>query len=100
MNCPDFYGFPASRLSNSLISLDYLTTAGPRIVRLMIAGEDRNLLYETPQTVWETPNGPFRLLGGHRLWKSPEIREFTYIPDSEGLQVENTSSGVRLIQNP
>jgi hypothetical protein len=98
MNHSDYYGFPTGQLSNSFLTLDYLTSAGPRIVRLTVQGDSRNLLFETPDTVWPTPNGPFRLLGGHRLWKSPESREFTYIPDSSGLSVEETPHGVRLIQ--
>jgi hypothetical protein len=98
MNHLDYYGYETGQISNSFFSIDYLTIAGPRIVRVTLRGESQNLLYETPDTIWPTPNGPFRLFGGHRLWKSPESRAFTYIPDSDGLHTVEIPGGVKLIQ--
>ena len=56
-------------------------TAGPRIVRLGLAGSDRNLLAETPDLGWETPHGRYELFGGHRLWFAPEDPDRVAVPD-------------------
>jgi hypothetical protein len=94
----DYHGFPALTLSNSVISIDFLSTAGPRIIRLLFNDDEENILLETPKDVWQTPNGPYRILGGHRLWHSPEMSAFTYIPDGTGLNVQELPGGVRLTQ--
>jgi len=94
----DFYGFSTGILENDHIRLEYLTTGGPRIVRFSAKGGS-NLLAELPDFFVDTPRGPFRFLGGHRLWRSPELMPDTYLPDNEGLVVEKLGDGVRLIQS-
>jgi hypothetical protein len=91
----DFYGYPSAVVENHHLRLEYLTTAGPRIVGLSYHGSP-NLLADTHDVVWETPYGAYSVLGGHRLWISPEEPEKTYIPDSSGLQVRTLTNGVEL----
>jgi hypothetical protein len=94
----DYYGFPTRSLSNPFLRLDYLTTIGPRLVRLVPAGTEMNLLAETPLVSWETPFGVYHVRGGHRLWAAPQNDLSTAIPDNDPLQVEELPFGVRLVQ--
>jgi hypothetical protein len=91
----DFNGFPVAVLESENIRLEYLTTAGPRIVGLSFRSS-RNMLAEVPEIAWDTPNGKYHPLGGHRLWTSPEAPETTYLPDESNLVVEPFPGGVEL----
>lgn len=92
----DFYGRPTLTLESEHLRLDVLAEAGPRIVRLMLPGSDENLLVEVPDMGWETEFGRYDLLGGHRLWHSPEAMPRTYIPDSSGVTVTRTAHSLQL----
>jgi hypothetical protein len=91
----DFHGLPTAALENEHLRLEYLTTAGPRIIGLSYHGSP-NLMAEVPDIAWDTPNGKYTPLGGHRLWNSPEVPETTYFPDGSGLQVETREGRVEL----
>lgn len=92
----DFFGLPTHSLSNQHLRLDFLTKAGPRIVRLMLRNSDRNLLAETPDVSWSNSFGQYHLRGGHRLTHAPEsIR--SYVPDDDGVSVEMSSNGAQLL---
>ncbi|HNT22847.1 MAG TPA: hypothetical protein PKM21_00660 [Anaerolineales bacterium] len=82
-----FYDLEIASISNRHLRLDYLVQAGPRLVRLVMANSDTNLLGETPQLGWETPFGHYHLYGGHRLWHAPENFPLSSIPDDTGLQI-------------
>jgi hypothetical protein len=92
----DFYGLPIQSIHNPFLSLDYLSEAGPRLVGLYLTGNPQNLLAELPDLIEKTPYGEFHFLGGHRLWHSPEAFPRTYIPDNQGLVIEDVYQGVRL----
>jgi hypothetical protein len=95
----DYYTHPTHRLENRFLAVDYLAQAGPRLVRLLPAGSDQNLLAELPDMTQATPYGEYHFFGGHRLWHSPESMPRSYLPDNEGLQVEHLQDGsVRLTQ--
>jgi hypothetical protein len=96
----DFYGHPVGVLENDFLRLEYLSQAGPRIVRLSLVGSSDNLLAETPEVSWETPYGPYHLYGGHRLWCAPEKLGITSQPDDADLRIELISQGVRLTGAP
>lgn len=83
-------------IENAHLRLEYLTGAGPRLLRLMSRGSSRNLFAEIPQVSWETPHGRYHPFGGHRLWLAPEVPELTYVPDGVSPQVEALPDGVRL----
>ena len=93
---PDYHGRPTYRLANDRLWVDVLATAGPRIVRLGLAGSPRNVLAETPDLGWETPHGRYELLGGHRLWFAPEDPDRVAVPDGTGLALEEGADGVTL----
>jgi hypothetical protein len=92
-----YYNQPTGILENDLISLEYLSQAGPRIVRLIYKAANINLLAETPDAKLKSPFGDYTIHGGHRFWAAPESPEFTYIPDDTGLKVERSGNSVSLI---
>jgi hypothetical protein len=91
----DFHGLPTAALENGQLRLEYLATAGPRLVGLSYQGSP-NLLADMFDLTADTPLGKYFFLGGHRLWISPESFEKTYIPDKAGLEVELIPDGVKL----
>ncbi|MEZ4519521.1 MAG: hypothetical protein R3C44_22720 [Chloroflexota bacterium] len=91
-----YHGQPFGRLENNHVIIDYLTEAGPRIVRFVPKALGENLLAETPDYELPSPYGPFHLRGGHRLWHAPESSARTYVPDDSGVVVDVVEGGVRL----
>jgi hypothetical protein len=91
----DYHGIPTAVLENEQIRLEYLTTAGPRIVGLSFQSST-NMFADVPEIAWDTPNGKYHPFGGHRLWTSPEVPESTYYPDESGLEVRGFPEGVEL----
>ena len=94
----DFHGLPTRSISNDHLRLDFLTEAGPRLIRLFLADSTENLLAEVPDVHWPTPWGEYYLRGGHRVALAPEALELSYVPDNTGLIVEEMTDGVRLIR--
>lgn len=92
----DHDGPPNRVLDNSLIHIETLANAGPRITHLSVPG-GKNLLAKLPNQVMLTSRyGDFHFLGGHRLWHSPESIPRTYIPDNDGVTVEELPDGLKL----
>jgi hypothetical protein len=92
----DYHGRPTRRLDTDHLWVEALSTAGPRIVRLGLAGSDENVLAETPDDGWDTPFGRYELFGGHRLWYAPEDPERGAVPDDDGLALEDGPDSLRL----
>jgi hypothetical protein len=92
----DYHGHAIRQLSNDHLWVGVLALAGPRIVRLGLAGSSINLLAETPGEGWDTPHGRYDLFGGHRLWFAPEDPDRVAIPDGQGLVAEPDGDGLRL----
>jgi hypothetical protein len=92
----DYYGLPTTILTNNQLTVEFLSQAGPRIVRLYRDDIKDNLFVELPDQHWETSYGEFYPRGGHRLWHAPESKPRSYIPDNEGLVIEKTTRGLRL----
>jgi hypothetical protein len=91
----NFHGLPIAVLENAQIRLEYLTTAGPRIIGLSYHGSP-NMLADVYDMVVDTPYGAYSMLGGHRLWIAPESPENSYVPDKTGLSVQKIPQGVIL----
>ena len=91
----DFHGLPTAVLENDTLRLEYLTDGGLRIMRLSYLGSP-NLLGDAHDISWNTPLGDYSVLGGHRLWISPEIPEKTYIPEKSGIKAREIDNGVEL----
>jgi len=92
----NFQGLPTRFLDNGLLRLEVLADAGPRIVRVFAFGS-QNLLAELPiEEKLTSAYGDFYFRGGHRLWHAPEAIPRTYIPDNDGVTVDELPDGLRL----
>ena len=70
--------------------------AGPRILGFARPGRPQ-LFAQLPDEVIETPGvGTFRFLGGHRLWRAPEVPTATYQPDDGPVAIREVERGVEL----
>lgn len=96
----DFYGLATHAVENEFLRVEFLTDAGPRLVRLFLRGSDENWLAELPNKKLATPLGDYFFRGGHRLWYTPEQIPATYQPDNHGVRIELFANGVRLHQPP
>jgi hypothetical protein len=92
----DFHGEETLVLENEHLAVEVLAAAGPRIVRLRLAGSNENLFGEVADIGWDTPWGRYRLRGGHRLWVAPENPPLTSAPDDDELIVSERPRGLRL----
>jgi hypothetical protein len=92
----DFHGEETLLLEGEHLSVEVLAGAGPRIVRVQLAGSSENVLGEVADIGWDTPWGRYRLRGGHRLWFAPENPPLTCAPDEGDLLVEERPHGLRL----
>lgn len=91
------HGIDALRLEGDGVSVTVSVSMGPRI--LALAGADgRNLLADLPDALIELPGLPaYRMLGGHRLWHTPEVPATTYRPDESPVTVTRLDGGVDLL---
>lgn len=92
-----FLGMDCLELSNGHVTLRVTTSAGPRVIYLATPG-GKNILAEVPDFIIPPPiGGPFRIIGGHRVWHGPEKEQRTYLPDDKPVaEVTVTPDGVRL----
>ena len=89
-----------AELSNGLIDVVITLDCGPRIIRYGFVGEGNELCDDAPLTVQiEGEAEEWRLMGGHRLWASPERFPKTYYPDNDPVQYEWTQDGI-LVTKP
>src|SRR5512139_2509877 len=63
---------PSASIENEFLRVDYLTSAGPRIIGLYSKQAELELLASSFDKHWPTPHGEYYLYGGHRIWKAPE----------------------------
>jgi len=91
------HGIDALRLDGDGLSVTVSTGMGPRILALSRV-DGPNLLAELPGARIELPGlPPYRMLGGHRLWHTPEVPASTYRPDEAPVIVSELPDGVDLM---
>ena len=91
------HGIDALRLDGEGLSVTVTTGMGPRILAFGVTGRP-NLLVEQPDATIEVPGLPrYRMLGGHRLWHTPEVPATTYRPDESPVTVTPFDGGVDLL---
>ena len=80
------------QLTNGDVDVVITIDMGPRIVRYSIVGGE-NEFCERPDIVTNPKTG-FKLMGGHRLWHSPEHMLRTYEADNRPVRWQETDTGV------
>lgn len=74
---------------------------GPRILSLAHSSNpESNMFGILPSAGVETPDGFWRLFGGHRLWTAPEAMPRSYSPDDRPVSVERDGDAVRITGAP
>ena len=88
-------GLKCMWISNGKIKLAVTTERGPRG---MFFGwqNGQNLLAELPDVTIPSVNGPYHLLGGHRLWHAPEWSTRTYWPETQTLKPTPSANGIQV----
>lgn len=81
------------RIFNHTVELVVLADVGPRIISYGFRNGE-NVLYEVPEHAGVTGGHEFRLYGGHRLWRWPELAS-TYFPDNFPVTVSQDGNSVR-----
>lgn len=94
------HGIAGLRIAGEGLAVTVSTGLGPRILGL--AGPDgRNVLADLPEARISLPGLlDYRLLGGHRLWNTPEVPEVTYRPDDAPVTVTEIPGGLDLAGAP
>lgn len=70
---------------------------GPRILSLAHAGSpEKNMFSILPEAGASTPDGFWRIFGGHRLWTAPEASPRSYSPDDSPVKLEQGEGFLRL----
>ncbi|MEM1772223.1 MAG: hypothetical protein QXQ71_00140 [Desulfurococcaceae archaeon] len=78
------------------VALDF----GPRILYLGLNSESYNLFNIIPEVQLETPDGIWRIYGGHRLWTAPEDFPRTYTIDDKPVYIDLLENRIIINGNP
>ena len=90
------HGIAALRIERDGLAVTVTTGMGPRVLAFGRAGGP-NLLAELPDLRIEIPGvADYPLLGGHRLWSTPEVPPVTYRTDGAAVAVTRHADGVDL----
>lgn len=96
-------------ISNGVIEVFVTVDVGPRIIRFGFVGEqnimcdNRDAAAPKCDEVFENffgTNKKWEILGGHRIWTSPESYPNSYYPDLEPVKYELTKHGAIFTPNP
>jgi hypothetical protein len=96
MNITDTYykGFgKCLELSNNNADLVITLDCGPRIIRYGFKGQ-QNEFCDDAGLFLDVHGEPWKLMGGHRLWHSPEAYPRTYVPDNKKVEWERKVNAV------
>jgi hypothetical protein len=82
------------------VAISIATSAGPRILTYARPGGPQ-LFASLPTEAIEHPAvGSYRFLGGHRLWRGPEVPAITYAPDDHPVTITEHEGGVEIVASP
>jgi hypothetical protein len=82
-------------LSNGTVDLLTTIETGPRIIRYGFTG-CQNEFCDNSELALSVENDEWHLIGGHRLWHSPEAFPRTYVPDNDPVHWEKIENGIRV----
>ena len=79
------------------VEVTFAVNAGPRVLGYSRHGGPQ-LFASLPDDVIEHPAiGTYRFLGGHRLWRAPEVPAITYEPDDVPVDVDVWDGGFEVV---
>ena len=84
-------------ISNGTADLVVTVDVGPRIIRFGLIGKENEFCDDSTFTV-PVEGDEWRLMGGHRLWHSPEVSPRTYSPDNDPVTWKKIENGIRVTQ--
>jgi hypothetical protein len=84
-------------ISNGKADIVVTVDVGPRIIRFGLAGKENEFCDNGSFSV-KVGSDEWRIMGGHRLWHSPEADPRTYSPDNEPVSWERIENGIRVTQ--
>ncbi len=85
------------RITDGRTELVVTTAVGPRVIRFGFLGGE-NAFCEIISDRGRRGGRRWRLYGGHRLWRAPEDRRLTYLPDNRPVGWGEIEGGVRVFQ--
>ena len=98
MDTIHYLDFDCVEIRSGRLSALVTQSVGPRLISLRL-DDGPNLFAELPELVVDCPgHGPFHFYGGHRLWRSPEVLEETYLPDNQPVAIEAIPQGLTITQ--
>lgn len=83
-------------VSNGKVEIVITIDMGPRVIRYGFSGKE-NMFCNNFEDVYEKTG--WKILGGHRLWMSPEHEILSYEPDNSPIEYKKIPGGVHLIGN-
>ena len=106
----DYQNFGACiHITNGVIELYATTGRGPRVIHLSLCGGENLFWTDTKSEAVTRVEGldlafgkgdEYHILGGHRLWSSPEHVLNSYYPDDDPVEAAITPQGVVLTAPP
>jgi len=94
-------GFRVKMISINDIILGVACDIGPRILYLASAKKSElNLFGILPDAGVQTPEGFWRIYGGHRLWSSPEAKPRSYSLDDQPVRIDIENNSLTIYGNP
>src|SRR3972149_7757363 len=92
-----FSGFRSYALDIGGLMIGVPLDIGPRILHLAtVKRPDFNLFGILPEAEMRPADGIWRILGGHRLWSSPEAKPRSYSVDNKPVKVETIGDSVTI----
>lgn len=82
------------------IDFEVALSAGPRIVRARSGPSPDFMAKLGDEGIRHPAIGFFPFIGGHRLWRSPEMPAISYVPDTDPIEVQDVENGIRLVGPP
>ncbi|MCK5128600.1 MAG: hypothetical protein KAQ68_02015 [Clostridiales bacterium] len=83
-------------ISNGKVEVVITLDMGPRVIRYGLTGKANMFCNKIDETYEKTG---WKILGGHRIWMSPEHDVLTYEPDNEPIEYKQITGGVHIIGN-